>query len=401
MHINPELCTGCKACLRRCPFEAIEIVDKKARIKETCTNCGACLDSCKFGAIEKEEDTGHTAPQFKPSPESYEGIWIFAEQHRGRLAEVVRELLGAAQDLATQRQTYVAAALLGHEVSLLADELFAYGADRVYLVEHHELASYRTEPYTFVLAKLVEEFKPEIFLLGATPLGRDLAPRLARRVGTGLTADCTELAIDPEEKILLQTRPAFGGNLMATITCPHHRPQMATVRPGVMRKKEPDYSRTGEVVRRSYEIPSKCLRTKVLEVIEEARTTVNLEEAEIIIAGGRGLGGPEGFKKLEEVAKLLGATVGASRAAVDAGWISRDHQVGQTGKTVKPKLYIACGISGAIQHLAGMQNSGCIVAINTDPEAPIFKVADYGIVGDVHEVLPILAQKLRSLQLAY
>lgn len=398
MRIDSELCTGCKACLRHCPFGAIEIVDKKARIRENCTNCGACIDSCKFGAIQKEEDAGQTAPEVEPLSGSYEGIWIFAEQHQGRLAEVVRELLGAAQDLAAQRQTQVAAALLGHDVSWMVDELFAYGADRVYLVEHLELTSYRTEPYAHVLAKLVEEFKPEIFLLGATPLGRDLAPRLARRLGTGLTADCTELAIDPEEKILLQTRPAFGGNLMATIACPHHRPQMVTVRPGVMRKKKPDYGRRGEAVRRSYEIPPQCLRTRVLEVVEQARTTVNLEEAEIIIAGGRGLGGPEGFKKLEEVAGLLGATVGASRAAVDAGWISREHQVGQTGKTVKPKLYIACGISGAVQHLAGMQNSECIVAINTDPEAPIFKVADYGIVGDVHQVLPVLVEELKSLQ---
>ncbi|SMB99226.1 electron transfer flavoprotein alpha subunit apoprotein [Thermanaeromonas toyohensis ToBE] len=396
MRINTELCTGCKACLRHCPFEAIEIVDKKAYIMENCTNCGACIDSCKFGAIQKEEDTNQTAPELKPSSETYEGIWVFAEQHRGRLAEVVRELLGAAQDLAVQRQTYVAATLLGSDVAGLVEELFAYGAERVYLVENPELTLYRTEPYTYVLAQLVHEFKPEIFLLGATTLGRDLAPRLARRLGTGLTADCTALAIDPEERLLLQTRPAFGGNLMATIACPHHRPQMATVRPGVMHKKEPDYTRRGEVVRRSYEIPQKCLRTKVLEVVDQARTTVNLEEAEIIIAGGRGLGGPEGFKMLEEVAKLLGATVGASRAAVDAGWISRDHQVGQTGKTVKPRLYIACGISGAIQHLAGMQNSECIIAINTDPEAPIFKVADYGIVGDVHQVLPVLLEELKS-----
>ncbi|QGP91879.1 Caffeyl-CoA reductase-Etf complex subunit CarE [Neomoorella glycerini] len=398
MRINSDLCTGCRLCVRHCPFDAIEVVDKLARFKDNCNSCGACIEVCKFQAITPDEVPGKSTGRAEEGPVTYAGIWVFAEQRQGRLAGVVLELLGVARELASQCNTEVTAVLLGQGVAGLASQLIACGADRVYLVEHQELASYRTEPYTYILSKLVQEYRPEILLLGATHIGRDLAPRLARRLNTGLTADCTGLAIDPEEKILLQTRPAFGGNLMATIACPHRRPQMATVRPGVIVKLEPDYTRKGEVIRHSYTIPPEVLRTTVLEIVQTTATTVNLEEAEIIIAGGRGLDGPEGFRELEKIAALLGATVGASRGAVEAGWIGREHQVGQTGKTVQPKLYIACGISGAIQHLAGMQRSGCIVAINTDASAPIFRVADYGIVGDVHQILPVLAREMQTLK---
>ncbi|MGI9952803.1 FAD-binding protein [Moorellaceae bacterium AZ2] len=398
MHIKADLCTGCGVCVRHCPFDAIQVIDKLARFKDNCNSCGVCVGACKFHAITADVFSEKNAGTADHVPATHAGIWIFAEQRQGNLAGVVPELLGIARELAAQCNTDVTAVLLGHNVAGLAAQLIAYGADRVYLVEHEELACYRTEPYTYVLGDLAQKCRPEILLFGATHIGRDLAPRLARRLNTGLTADCTALAIDPEEKILLQTRPAFGGNLMATIACPHHRPQMATVRPGVMAKPEPDYTRKGEVIRQSYAIPPEVVRTKVLEIVHATGAKVNLEEAEIIIAGGRGLGGPEGFKELEKIAGLLGASVGASRGAVDAGWIGREHQVGQTGKTVRPKLYIACGISGAIQHLAGMQRSGCIVAINTDADAPIFRVADYGIIGDIHQILPALAAEIKAFK---
>lgn len=394
MQLIKDLCKGCGLCVRQCPFDAIEIVEKVVQFKDNCTNCGACAQACKFDAIKKENmnpiSTDHELT-------AYEGIWVFAEQRQGILSEVALELLGEAYELAAQRETYVAAVLIGEGITNQAKELVAYGADRVYVVDHPELFAYRTETYTTILANLVDQYHPEALLLGATHIGRDLAPRLARRLGTGLTADCTGLAIDPEEKILLQTRPAFGGNLMATIACPHHRPQMSTVRPGVMVKREPNHDRQGEIILGSYEIPPQAIRTKVLNFIEAAKAAINLEEAEIILAGGRGVGGAVGFDQLENFAKQLGATIGASRGAVDAGWVSHNYQVGQTGKTVRPKLYIACGISGAIQHVAGMQSADCIVAINTDPNAPIFKIADYGIVGDVHEVLPLIADELKAV----
>ncbi|MDI6601430.1 MAG: electron transfer flavoprotein subunit alpha/FixB family protein [Thermoanaerobacteraceae bacterium] len=322
-------------------------------------------------------------------------VWIFAEQRNDKIMNVAYEILGAARRLADKRNCEVYAALLGDHVEHLAEGLIQHGADKVCVVEDPLLRVFTTDAYTDAVEAIIKNFKPEIFLYGATTIGRDLAPRVASRVHTGLTADCTGLDID-EDGLLLQIRPAFGGNLMATIKCPEKRPQMATVRPGVMEKLPEDASRSGDVIRFNVELDENNIRTKILQIVKEAKRTVNLEEAKIIVSGGRGLKTPEGFKLIKELADALGGVVGASRAAVDSGWISSDHQVGQTGKTVKPELYIACGISGAIQHLAGMSGSRTIVAINMDPNAPIFKVADYGIVGDLYKVIPMIIDEIKN-----
>ncbi|MDR1732833.1 MAG: electron transfer flavoprotein subunit alpha/FixB family protein [Synergistaceae bacterium] len=332
----------------------------------------------------------------KINPAEYRGVWVFAEQRAGKLQNVVFELLGEGRRLADELKTDLSAVLLGDGVGGLCQSLIESGADRVFCADSSTLSDYTTEAYTAVIADLVREKKPEIFLLGATHIGRDLGPRLSARLGSGLTADCTGLAIDPEQKLLLQTRPAFGGNLMAVIVTADHRPQMSTVRPGVMKKLTPDPKRAGTVEPVKVDVDPLKLRTRVREFVRTVQKTVDLTEAEVIVAGGRGLGGAEGFRLVEELAETLGGVVGASRAAVDSGWITPDHQVGQTGKTVRPLLYVACGISGAIQHLAGMQNSKCIVAINKTSTAPIFEVADYGIVGDVRQVLPLMIEELRQ-----
>ena len=306
------------------------------------------------------------------------------------------ELLGAGRKLANKLGVELSAVLLGSGVDFICEELVHYGADKVIYVEHKLLQNYTTDGYTKVITDLINE-KPEIMLIGATNM-EETWLRVAARLNTGLTADCTKLDIDEEQKILLQTRPAFGGNIMATIVTPKHRPQMATVRPGVMKKMEKDEKRKGVIEKVEAQLSDEDLRVKVEQVVKSTKQIVNLVEAEYIVSGGRGLGGPEGFKLMEELASALGGVVGSSRAAVDAGWISHDHQVGQTGKTVRPKVYIACGISGAIQHLAGMQNSDCIIAINKNPDAPIFSVADYGIVGDLYKVVPMLIEEVKKLK---
>jgi len=329
---------------------------------------------------------------------NWKGIFVFAEQREGQIQNVAYELLSEAKKLAADLSCGVAAVLCGgEEIEKQAGSLFDYGADQVYLVAHPELKSYRTAPYTRALTELVNKYKPEIFLIGATTIGRDLAARLAIRVNCGLTADCTGLAIDPDKKILRQTRPAFGGNIMATIISPNHRPQMATVRPKVFRKSKVT-SRKSEVIKFNPVIKEEDLMVNILQIVKDESVKVNLQEAEIIVSGGRGIGDPKNYKIIEELAQVLNGAVGASRATVDAGWISAHHQVGQTGKTVAPKLYIACGIAGKIQHLVGMQGSDTIVAINRDPDAPIFKVATYGIVGDCLEVVPALTRKIRELR---
>ncbi|MBP2073358.1 electron transfer flavoprotein subunit alpha/FixB family protein [Thermoanaerobacterium butyriciformans] len=327
----------------------------------------------------------------------YKDIWVFAEQRNGKLMNVAIEILGEARKLADKKGVNVGAVLIGHNVENLSKDLISFGADIVYVVDNPLLSNYTTEGYAKAVSQLANKYKPEVILYGATFIGRDLAPRIASKLKTGLTADCTGLDID-ENGLLLQTRPAFGGNLMATIKCPDKRPQMSTVRPGVMKKAVRDDTRDGKVIKFDADINESDIRTKILSIVKEAKNVVNLEEADIIVSGGRGVGGPDGFNIIKELADVLGGVVGASRATVDAGWITSDHQVGQTGKTVRPKLYIACGISGAIQHLAGMSNSGTIVAINKNPDAPIFKIADYGIVGDLFKVIPVLIEEIKKLK---
>lgn len=327
----------------------------------------------------------------------YKGIWVFAEQRDNKILNVSLELLGEGRKIADKLGVKLAAILLGNNIDDMAESLVKYGADEVLSIDDKFLEVYSTEAYTRVISKLIKEKKPEIVLIGATAIGRDLGPRLAARVKTGLTADCTKLDVDLETRGLLQTRPAFGGNLMATIICPKHRPQMSTVRPGVMERGKFDENRTGTIKKVFFELMGEDKNTEVLEVVKTQKNEVKLEEAKIIVSGGRGLGDAKGFQLLEALAKKLGGELGASRGAVDADWIQQSHQVGQTGKTVRPKLYVACGISGAIQHLAGMNNSECIVAINKDKNAPIFQVAHYGIIGDVYEILPALIESLGNV----
>lgn len=326
--------------------------------------------------------------------EQYKGIQVFAEQREGVVQNVAFELIGKARELADSIGEKVTAVLLGQNVSNLSQELIAAGADRVLLVEHDLLKDYVTEQYAQAITHILNTYKPEIFLLGATTIGRDLGPRLSARMHTGLTADCTSLEIN-EDRNLLMTRPAFGGNLMATIICKEHRPQMSTVRPGVMRRKESDPSRKGEVEK--VEVPfdgSKC-RVRLVRKEREEKNLIDITEAHVLVSGGRGVGTNDGFEKLNALATTLGAEVSSSRAMVDAGIMPHDRQVGQTGKTVRPDLYLALGISGAIQHLAGMEESEYIIAINKDKFAPIFQVADLGLVGDLHKIVPILNEKLK------
>ena len=307
--------------------------------------------------------------------------------------------MGEGRNLAQELKTDLSAVLCGGEdIEEEVEHLFSYGADKVYLLHHNELKEYKSLTYTRAVAEVITKYKPEIFLLGATTMGRDLAARLAVRVGAGLTADCTDLSIDPDKKILRQTRPAFGGNIMATIISPNNRPQMATVRPKVFRRSDKKDGRMGKLIKFNPAINPEDLVVKLVEIIKDESVKINLAEAEIIVSGGRGIQEAKNFKLIEDLAKVLGGAVGASRATVDAGWISAHHQVGQTGKTVAPKLYIACGISGKIQHLVGMQASDTIVAINKDPDAPIFKVATYGIVGDLFEYVPLLTKKLQEIR---
>lgn len=385
--ISADKCKGCSLCVKACPFGTIDMANRKAVINDKCTMCGGCVESCKFGAITKVEEESEN------DLSAYKDVWVFAEQRAGVITPVVFELLGKGHDLAADiGDARLCAILLGDELEDMTRQLFEAGAEVVYTAGSSLLANYTADGYTKVISDAIHEFKPEIVLYGATHIGRDLAPRVAARVNTGLTADCTRLDIDPETKGILQTRPAFGGNLMATIKCPNHRPQMSTVRPGVMDKLPAEAGRTGEVIPVTLKLSESHIRTRILEIVKTAKDLVSLTDAEIIVSGGAGLGDASGFELIKKFADHIGGVVGASRAAVDAGWIDHSHQVGQTGTTVKPKIYIACGISGAIQHLAGMQTSDTIIAINKSPLAPIFEVADYGIVGDLYKVIPELME---------
>ena len=391
LEVIKDKCEGCGLCVEACPFGAIEILNKLAVIKESCTGCGACLDSCEFEALY--------LPKIEKKPavdvSDYQGVWVFIEHEDSQVVHVSLELLGKGRELADKLSTYLSAVLLGADISPIVQQLFKFDIDRVYCIEDPVLKGYRTDSYVVAASSLVRKYKPEIILAGATTTGRDFASALATELETGLTADCTELDIDLEKGLLVQTRPAFGGNIMATILCPHHRPQMATVRPKVMEMPKLVDSKQGEVIQESLGLSEDQILTKIVDFIPSTET-VNLADAQIIVSGGRGLGGAENFGLMEELADVLGAAVGASRAAVDADWISYPHQVGQTGRTVRPRVYFACGISGAIQHQAGMKTSEIIVAINKDPDAPIFDIATYGIVGDLFEIVPLLTQQFKK-----
>jgi electron transfer flavoprotein alpha subunit len=420
----PNKCIACGArCQSSCPVDAIEMNEKGEPIVLTdkCIGCSKCIKVCPAEALELfytqeeleilkrlESEKGEGAPAEEEDSEEvrlkkylsqYHGVWVFVEQTDCIPDKVSWELLGVGAQLASSLRVELCAVVLGHNVEGLCREAFAYGAAKVYLVDDTILHFYRTAPYVEAFCSLVEKYKPEIVLMGATGLGRDLAGAVATRLQTGLTADCTGLAID-EKHQLLQTRPAFGGNIMATILCEKRRPQMASVRPHVMSMPAKDEKVQGQIIRDTISMKEDDVFTKVLEIISDAarKDSVDISGAEFIVSGGRGMMAKENFKILQELADELGGVVASSRSAVDAGWMPVERQVGQTGKTVRPKIYIACGISGAIQHLVGMQDSDLIIAINRDREAPIFEVATYGIVGDLFEIIPAITEYIRQLK---
>jgi electron transfer flavoprotein alpha subunit len=422
----PGKCIACGArCQAECPFDAVTMNEKGEPIidLEKCTRCQRCVKVCPVQAIEivytpeeqkildelaaqKAAAKAAAAPEAVPIDprlakiKEFKGVWVFTEHTEGKPAEVSWELLGVGADLARARNVELCSLVVGDKVEHLCREAFDYGASKVYLVDDPVFHYYRTESYYKSLCYLIEKYKPEIVLIGATGLGRDLAGAVATKLQTGLTADCTGLSID-DKGFLLQTRPAFGGNIMATILTEYTRPQMSTVRPHVMPMPPKDASRTGTIVREKVPIKEEDIAAKVLEIIsDEKLDSVDVAAADIIVSGGRGMCNTENYKILQELADELGGVVACSRAAVEAGWMPLERQVGQTGKTVRPKIYIACGISGAIQHLVGMQDSDTIIAINRDKQAPIFEVATFGIVGDLFQVVPAITAYVREARKA-
>ncbi|HCC46853.1 MAG TPA: electron transfer flavoprotein subunit alpha [Elusimicrobia bacterium] len=389
-------CIGCAKCVPVCPFAAINMIDKKAVMNEACTLCGACVQVCPVQAITITREEA-SAKDFS----GYKGVWVYVEltetgdKAQKKIKPVTFELLSAGRRLADELGEDLCAVLLTDKNHNYEKDLGAYGADKVYMVEHDELFEYNTDVFSTVIVGLVNRHKPSSMLYGATIQGRDLAPRVASTLYVGLTADCTALAI--KDGLLLQSRPAFGGNIMADILAPNSRPQMSTVRPNVMKMAEPVLGRTALVVREPAKLDKSLRRVKVLErKIAHDAGAVKIENANIVVSGGRGMKTKEKFKQLEELSKLLGGVVGASRAAVDLGFKEKTHQVGQSGTTVSPKLYLSFGISGAVQHIVGMKASDVIIAVNKDPNAPIFNVAKYGIVGDAHEIVPKLIEALKK-----
>ncbi|MES0341208.1 MAG: electron transfer flavoprotein subunit alpha [Candidatus Humimicrobiaceae bacterium] len=392
--VDKSTCTGCSLCKGACLYDAIEIKDGVAVIGETCVFCGACVENCKFESIEiigldtEEKDFS-----------DYKGVWVYLEAHGNELADVGLELLSEGRKLADKLKAPLTGIAIGSGIEENSRIAFQYGMDKLYLIDDPIFENNIDDIFSKALVQLISKHKPEIFLAGATSFGRTLAPKVAAILKTGLTADCTGLAIDDEKKILLQTRPTFGGNILATIITRNARPQMATVRPHVMEKIK-TAGDPGDVQDKiiKIEIDPKNFKTKfkMLGTETEKGEKINITDYEVIVSGGRGLGDGEKFELLKELADTLSGVVGASRAAVDSGWISYPHQVGQTGKTVCPKLYIACGISGAIQHAVGMQSSETIVAINRDENAPIFDFATYSLVGDLFEIVPLLTEKIRE-----
>jgi electron transfer flavoprotein alpha subunit len=415
-------CIACGArCQSVCPVNGIEMNEagEPQVVLEKCIGCGKCVKACPGGALEAfytpeelailaelEKQGGLPAEEIDEEERKrreyvagFRGVWVFVEQTEGESARVSWELMGAGKELARALGVELAAVVIGENVESLCEEAFCYGATKAYLIDQPVYRHYRTEPYFDACCRLIDKYKPEIVLMGASGMGRDLAGAVATRMQTGLTADCTGLAID-DKRNLMQTRPAFGGNIMATIMCDRFRPQMATVRPQVMPLPERREGATGEIVRESFALSEAAIFTKVLEIISDkkGKDHVDIAGAEFIVSGGRGLMAKENFGMLQELADELGGVVGGSRSAIDAGWLPPERQVGQTGKTVRPRIYVACGISGAIQHLVGMQDSDMVVAINRDKEAPIFEVATYGIVGDLFQVVPAITQKIRDLK---
>ena len=384
-------CVGCEKCRDVCAYDAIEMVDGLAVInQDKCTLCGACVDACPFEAIiiSKVSTGGQDISE-------YSGTCLYVEHRNGEMSSVVKEIIGVARELKEVLGKPIYAILLGTDVTNIAEELLEYGVDEVWLREDPKLGEFAEDVQAEVVASILEEMKPEIFLGGGTIIGRSLLPRVAVKLHTGLTADCTELTIDEETNFLRQTRPAFGGNIMATILTTDHRPQMATVRHKVMPEAEKVEKAEGTIKTVDH-IPVPDPRIAVLEFVPEEGGAVNLVEADFIVSAGRGIQDPKNIGLIAKLANAVGGALGASRAVVDAGWIPYSHQVGQTGKTVNPVVYVACGISGAIQHLAGMKSADIIIAINRDSHAPIFEVADYGIVGDLFEVVPELIKQIEG-----
>ena len=437
IRIDPGKCIGCGACLVECPFEALDLVDGIVVVDPTkCQDNGSCVEVCPTNAlalnrpIKVVEKKVHVSPEGgakaefnkdETLPESvqdyaqdnlrkivkaedaktadhnaWSGVWVVIEYNHGEIAPVSWELLGEGRLLADAVGCELACVLCGSQIDHLIPEAFAYGAEKIYVIDDPVLKDYRTEPYAEGITQLVRKYRPEIMLMGATAIGRDVFPVVATKMQTGLTADCTVLGIDPETKLLLQTRPAFGGNIMATILCKNHRPQMATVRPRVMKMPDKIEGREGKVIREELEIKEEDVLTRVEEFIKSDAKSVFLDKAEIIVAVGLGIGSKKNLVLAQELADTMGATLAGTRGAVEAGWLTHDYQVGQTGTTVRPKLYIAIGISGAIQHLVGMERSDYIIAINNDPEASIFRVANYGMVGDLNEVVPIMTAEMKK-----
>lgn len=392
LKISKELCIGCGICEESCPFGAIEVSDGLAVADESCTLCGACVESCEVEAITLDI----VQAKKQDNLADWKGVWVFCEFRRGKLAAVSLELLGIGRILADKRGAQLSAVLLGNGIGETASRLIGHGADNVYVCDSELFTDYREDIFSAVTTSLIKEHKPEIVLAGATAIGRSFIPGVATELDAGLTADCTQLEIRESDGALLQTRPAFGGNIMATIVCETSRPQMATVRPKVMKESIFDPSREGKIIQVPLKEDELQSRVRVVESVVSEESNVNIQEADILISGGRGLESAKGFDLMRQLADVMDANVSASRAVVDAGWIPYPHQVGQTGKTVAPKLYIACGISGAIQHVAGMQSAETIVAINRDKNATIFSVADYGIVGDIFEIVPKLINRIEE-----
>jgi len=380
-------CTGCGLCLTSCPFGAIELVNGVAVINEACRACGECIDVCPVGVIIMRESEAKVTEG--------KGVMVYAEISNGSLHKVSFELLGKARDLAAQLMEPVYAVLVGSGVKDAANQLVARGADKVFVYDDPGLEQFRDDPYSDLLAECCKEEKPSIFLVGATSIGRSMGPRVAAKLKTGLTADCTSLDIDPDSRLLQQTRPAYGGNIMATIETTNSRPQMATVRYKMFQEANPVDAPKGDVINKPVDMGKLTDRVKVLG-FEKAGEQLSISDADIIVSGGLGMGDPSGFELMQELATALGGAVGASRPTIDEGWINYRHQVGLSGRTVRPTVYLACGISGAVQHQAGMKTSDVIIAVNKDPDAPIFGISNLGVVGDLYDVVPGLVKKIKE-----